>query len=88
VGRKAERLGVEELTNVRATGEKWTATISSITGIFGVVALIKGPEDITKLQGIWEALVIGAILVAVALALAGSSWLLLPRTECLVGSDR
>lgn len=69
--RKAERLGVEELTTVRATGEKWTATVSSLTGIFGVVALIKGPEDITKLDGLWEASVIILVLFAIALALTG-----------------
>ncbi len=66
--RKAERLEPEELATVRGTGEKWTATATSLTGVFGIVALIKGPDDITKVQGFWEALVI--FLVALALALA------------------
>jgi hypothetical protein len=68
--RKAERLEADELVTVRATGEKWVATVSSITGVFSVVALIKGPEDISKLPGIWEASAIVLVLGAVMLALS------------------
>jgi hypothetical protein len=48
---RAETLSFDALPNLRATAEKWTGTIGSILAIFTVVALVKGPEDVTKVKG-------------------------------------
>lgn len=66
--RKAERLEGEDLASARATGEKWTATVSSLTGVLSIVALIKGPEDVSKLPTWGERVVIGSVGLAVSLA--------------------
>jgi hypothetical protein len=66
--RRAEALAPDVLARVRAQAEKWTATVSSLTGIFGIVALIKGPEDVGKL-GAWSKYgVIGFLALAIFLA--------------------
>lgn len=50
MGRTAEQLSFDALAGIRTSAEKWAATVASILAIFSVVALIKGPEDITKVQ--------------------------------------
>ncbi len=42
---------VGALASARSAAASWTAAITSLTGVFGVVALVKGPEDVTKLEG-------------------------------------
>ena len=49
--RKAETEASQTLTSARGAAEKWTQTITSLTGVFSIVLLVKGPEDITKVQG-------------------------------------
>jgi hypothetical protein len=49
--RRAEQHEIEALPAARSAAEKWTTQIASLTGIFSIVVLVKGPEDVTKLEG-------------------------------------
>jgi hypothetical protein len=49
--RKAETEAGQVLATARSAAEKWTQTIASLTGVFSIVLLVKGPDDITKVQG-------------------------------------
>ena len=89
---RADQLYASRLNDTRATAEKWTTGITSITGVFGIVALIKGPETIGTLLTPWRWIVYSLVIMAVLLALcaiglaaaaAGGT----PRVARLSGSD-
>jgi len=89
---RADQLYASRLSDTRATAEKWTTAITSITGVFGIVALIKGPETIGTLLTPWRwivySLVIIAVLVALgAIGLAAAAAGGTPRVARLSGSD-
>jgi hypothetical protein len=98
----AEDLQFTALDSVRATAGKWTGTIATLLAIFGIVTLVKGPEDVTKVTGTWgpgrlpNAAIETWILVLLGLtvALAASATLLsasaaygLPRSFRFVGAS-
>ena len=64
----ADELKFEALPQIRSAAEKWTTTITSLTGVFSLITLIKGREDITDLKFEYEVAV--AICLGVALLLA------------------
>lgn len=71
----ARDLEFASLGRIRSTAAKWAATLGSITGVFGIVTLAKGPEDISKVEGAWRfpwwgAQVSWKILVGTAIGLA------------------
>jgi hypothetical protein len=73
--RRARDEELAALGRIRGSAEKWTATISALTGVLGLIVLIKGPEDITKAEGEWFGVSsqswVGVLLaVAVACAIA------------------
>ena len=68
---RARALDLETLGSIRGSAEKWAAAISSLTGVFGIIALLKGPQDITGLPTIWKATVIALTALAIALASFG-----------------
>jgi hypothetical protein len=68
---RAQALNFETLGNIRSSAEKWAAAISSLTGVFGIIALLKGPQDISVLPTIWKVLVIVLVALAVGLASFG-----------------
>jgi hypothetical protein len=74
--RRADDLELNALKNVRVAAEKWTAAIAAVLAIFGIVTLIKGPEDVQKVTGslilpfdLWVGIL---ILLAVACAVAAT----------------
>jgi hypothetical protein len=78
--RRAEELQFSALPGIRATAERWAATVGSLTGIFAIAAIIKGPSDITAVRGGLDLLglhlswsVAAGILVAAALACASAA---------------
>jgi hypothetical protein len=78
--RRAEELQFSALPGIRATAERWAATVGSLTGIFTIAAIIKGPSDITAVRGSLGLLglhlswsVVAGILVAAALACASTA---------------
>jgi hypothetical protein len=68
---RADALRFDELSRVRATAEKWAASLGAILGLNGTVLVIKGRDDISQLAGNLQ-LVVG-ILLAVALLCALSA---------------
>jgi hypothetical protein len=48
---RAEELSFDALKSVRGIAEKWTGAVATLLAIFSIVALVKGPEDITKVEG-------------------------------------
>jgi hypothetical protein len=65
---KAEQLEFESLTRVRGAAEKWAASLGAILGLLGTVLLVKGREDITRLTTLFQVLVAGSLLIALACA--------------------
>jgi len=73
----AEELSLGALESVRTSASKWTGTIATLLAIFGIVTLVKGPADISKVQGSYwgvslETWVIVLLGLAVALAAAAT----------------
>jgi hypothetical protein len=48
--KRALEMQLEALDRVRSTAEKWAGSISAILGIFGVAAVIEGPDDFSKIE--------------------------------------
>jgi hypothetical protein len=67
----ADELPFETLQRVRSSAAKWAATIGSITGVFAIVTLIKGPEDISKLASPWKGSTVVLVILSLALATVG-----------------
>jgi hypothetical protein len=70
---RAEKLSFDALPNIRSSAEKWAGTIATVLAIFGIVTLVKGPSDVTKVKGSWwfaanETWVIMLLAFAVGLA--------------------
>gem|GEM_PF-6489671 len=83
--RRAEQQEVEALSSARGAAERWTAAVSSLTGIFSIVVLVKGPDDVTGVSGeVGEWLVpsngvmlplsVAAVAVALAAITAFGRW--------------
>ncbi|MDQ2745107.1 MAG: hypothetical protein M3Z66_22810 [Chloroflexota bacterium] len=66
----AQQAKVDALSDIRASAGKWGGTIASLTGIFSVIALIKGRTDITALVTWAQVLIAVLLLLAVTLAFA------------------
>ena len=58
----------ESLATTRAAAADWAKTIAALTGVFGIVGLIKGREDVTTL--VLPARVLIGLFVAVGLIFA------------------
>lgn len=80
----AEKQRIDALTATRAAGEKWATAITTLTGVFSIVVLIKGPEDVTDVAGkigpwlpgtvvdeLWLAAAIVGVVVCIVLAIVG-----------------
>jgi hypothetical protein len=65
---RAEKLRFDSLADIRKSAEKWAGSIGAVTGVFGIVSLIKGRDAVTDLTRSAEISV--GILVALALLFA------------------
>ena len=63
---RAADLAFNELPNIRAAAERWVATLGAVIGVFGVVLVVKGPADITKIEN-------GVLYVLVGVLVAGAA---------------
>jgi hypothetical protein len=61
---KAEEARLSELETVRTAAAGWGSTIAAVTGAIGVVALVKGPDQINDLTHGWK--ILAAVLVGLA----------------------
>lgn len=90
--RRARQEDSEALTGLRAAATAWGAQISAFTGILGIVALIKGRENISEIEPGFQYWVGGALLAAVLAAVAAIVYAALaadgsPRWMWLVGAE-
>jgi hypothetical protein len=70
---RAGRLTLDSLDSIRVVAGRWAATIGSLTGVLGVVALVGGPRSVDQLEGIWRVL-IGVLVLLAILAAAWATW--------------
>jgi hypothetical protein len=68
---KAQELEFTALDGVRSGAEKWATTISALTGIFGLTALVSGIGDVDSLAPGCKATV-GVLLLLAGLCAAGA----------------
>ncbi|MEU8078792.1 hypothetical protein AB0B31_25555 [Catellatospora citrea] len=67
---RAAELAFNELPNLRAAAERWVASLSAVIGVFGVVLVVKGPSDISRIESDLGYVLAGILLAgAVAAAL-------------------
>jgi hypothetical protein len=64
----AEQFRLNLFTNVQASAGVWSGAIAALLGLFGTVALVTGPNDITKLDPDIRITVIAMTIVAGVLA--------------------
>jgi hypothetical protein len=66
---RSDDLDFNALAHIRSTAEKWTGSISALTGLFAIAAVFKGRSDIEKLEGDWRAVIAmaggGALILAI-----------------------
>ena len=56
---------LRSLSDIQESAERWSTALGALLGLFGTVALVTGPDEITKVSdGAWEAAVIGLITAA------------------------
>jgi hypothetical protein len=71
---RATELSRTSLETIRASATAWAATTTTLLGVFGAVAIVKGPDSISALQGtsrdVVTGFVVGAAVVAFASVLA------------------
>jgi hypothetical protein len=68
IQQRAEQQTVEALSIIRATAEKWAATIAAVFTALGFVTFIQGREQIRALGHVFEIVAGGAVLAAFSLA--------------------
>lgn len=64
----AEQFLLDLLKNVQASANVWSGAIATLLGLFGTVALVTGPSDVTKLGPDMKGAVITLTLLAGVLA--------------------
>jgi hypothetical protein len=89
---QAEELHANRLADTRATAQKWAAAITSITGVFGIVAVIKGPSSIHALSSpgryiVYSLAGVAVLLALMAIGLASAASEGTPRLGHLSGSE-
>jgi hypothetical protein len=61
----AQEFMLRSLADVQQSAERWSTALGAMLGIFGTVAVVAGPRDITKVTaGLWRGSVVGAIVLA------------------------
>ena len=67
---KAQEAELEALPTLRSTAEKWAATVGTLAGLFSTVAILTGPDELTKVADSVRVLVASLVLAAVLAAAA------------------
>lgn len=60
---RAERLEVDTLREIRAAGQKLMAGLGTLTSLFGIVVIVRGPAEVQDLSGV---LTVGPVSVSVS----------------------
>ncbi|MGD0704691.1 MAG: hypothetical protein ABSA02_32985 [Trebonia sp.] len=56
------------LDTVRASATAWAATTTTLIGVFGTVAVVKGPDTLAQLAGVTRDVVTGLVIGAAVIA--------------------
>lgn len=67
-----QQLQLEQLTAVRKQAEGWRNGLTALTGLVGVVFVLKGPESVAGLAPVWRATTAGLLVLAFLLLLTGA----------------
>ncbi|WP_436529780.1 hypothetical protein [Actinoplanes sp. HUAS TT8] len=82
---RAGRLSLDSLYDVRAVAGRWAATVGSLTGLLGLVALVAGPRGVDQLPVGWR--VVAGIGVLAAIGCAGyATWCAAAAAQGSIGS--
>jgi hypothetical protein len=65
---QAAKLSRTSLDTVRTSATAWAATTTTLIGVFGTVAVVKGPDTLSGLAGTDRDLVAGLVVGAAAIA--------------------
>ncbi|GEM_PF-7055088 len=65
---RANELSRTSLETIRASATAWAATTTALLGVFGTVAIIKGPDSISALEGTSRDVVTGLVVGAAVMA--------------------
>lgn len=66
--RRATELSRTGLETIRASATAWAATTTTLTGVFGTVTIIKGPDSLAKLGDVTRTVVVVFLVLAATLA--------------------
>lgn len=67
-----QQLQLEQLTAVRKQAEGWRNGLTALTGLVGVVFVLKGPESVAGLTPVWRSITAGLLVLAFLLLLGGA----------------
>ncbi|TRV74503.1 hypothetical protein FKN01_24375 [Streptomyces sp. 130] len=67
-----QQLQLEQLTAARRQAEGWRNGLTALTGLVGVVFVLKGPESVAGLTPAWRLLTAGLLVLAFLLLLRGA----------------
>ncbi len=82
---RARRLTLDSLYDVRAVAARWAATVGSLTGLLGLVALVAGPRSVDQLPVGWR--VVAGVCVLVAIGCAGyATWCAAEAAQGSIGT--
>jgi hypothetical protein len=65
---RATDLSRTSLDTIRASATAWAATTTALLGVFGTVAIVKGPDSISALHGTSQGAVTGLVVAAAVIA--------------------
>jgi hypothetical protein len=65
---RAADLSRTSLDTIRASATAWAATTTTLIGVFGAVAIVKGPDTLAQLAGVNRSVVTGLVIGAAAIA--------------------
>ncbi|MFB6814305.1 hypothetical protein ACFCV8_07140 [Streptomyces sp. NPDC056347] len=67
-----QQLQLEQLTAVRKQAEGWRNGLTALTGLVGVVFVLKGRESVAGMPAVWRWTTAALLVLAFALLLAGA----------------
>lgn len=65
---RAAELSRTSLDTIRTSATAWASSTTALLGIFGTVAVVKGPDTLAQLSGVVQAVVAGLVIGAAVVA--------------------
>jgi len=64
---RAQTADLDALAGIQSTAEKWAGSITALTGVFGIIAFVKTPSDVSVLAQSAQHLLFALLLIALVL---------------------